>query len=93
MINVVVRGKTFTAAMESAGDLAELTASLAPRDAFAVLGPAPAPLTRLKGEHRAQFFLKGRTRRAMRDALTQAMSRMPELTRRTVVDVDPLNVL
>ena len=34
--------------------------------AWRVLGPAPAPLGRLKGEHRAQLFIKG-TQRA-RDA-------------------------
>jgi primosomal protein N' (replication factor Y) len=93
MINVVVRGKTFAAVMEAAADLASLTTSLAPGGAFHVLGPAPAPLTRLKGEHRAQFFLKGHSRRAMRQALTQAIAQMPDLARRIVVDVDPLNVL
>jgi primosomal protein N' (replication factor Y) len=93
MINVVVRGKTFSGAMAAAGDLAQLTIVNGPRGAFELLGPAPAPLTRLKGEHRAQFFLKGRSRRAMRDALKQALSEMPDLARRTVVDVDPLNVL
>ena len=35
--------------------------------AWCVLGPAPAPLARLRGEHRAQFFLKGGDRAAMRD--------------------------
>jgi primosomal protein N' (replication factor Y) len=93
MINVVVRGKTHAAAMEAASDLAQLTAAGAPRGAFNRLGPAPAPLTRLKGEHRAQFFLKGRSRRAMREALRSALSQVPDLARRTVVDVDPLNVL
>ena len=36
-------------------------------------GPAPAPLSRLKGEHRAQFFLKGTQRAAMREALLAAL--------------------
>ena len=36
---------------------------------FGVLGPAPAPLGRLSGEHRAQLFLKGRNAHAMREAL------------------------
>ena len=34
-----------------------------------VLGPAPAPLGGLKGEHRAQLFIKGTHRTAMRKAL------------------------
>ncbi len=36
---------------------------------YRVLGPATAPLSRLKGEHRAQFFIKGTHRTAMREAL------------------------
>ncbi len=58
-----------------------------------VLGPAPAPLGRLRGEHRAQFFLKGTERRAMRDALRAALDAFGELQRRVSVDVDPLSVL
>ena len=58
-----------------------------------MLGPAPAPLTRLRGEHRAQFFLKGTSRAAMRDALKQALTQLPEIARKAIVDVDPLSVL
>jgi primosomal protein N' (replication factor Y) len=58
-----------------------------------VLGPAPAPLSRLKGEHRAQLFIKGTGRNAMRTALMAVLDSRPELKRRTVVDVDPMSVL
>ena len=94
MVNVVIRGKTYDDAMSAAGDLARATGELAkPAGGFIVLGPAPAPLTRLRGEHRAQFFLKGTSRAAMRLALREALARLPELTRRVSVDIDPLNVL
>ncbi|MGE0041752.1 MAG: primosomal protein N' [Vicinamibacterales bacterium] len=97
MVNVVVRGKTFEAAMAGAADLASRTvdASGAAPGArgFVVLGPAPAPLTRLRGEHRAQFFLKGTSRGAMRAALRRALAAMPDIARRASVDVDPLSVL
>ena len=43
-----------------------------------MLGPAPAPLTRLRGEHRAQFFLKGHSRAAMRAALRDALAALPD---------------
>jgi primosomal protein N' (replication factor Y) len=90
MVNVVVRGKTFTDAMDGARDLAD-----AARGArgFAILGPAPAPLTKLRGEHRAQFFLKGTNRRLMREALQLAVSRHPRLVKRVSIDVDPLSML
>ena len=56
-------------------------------------GPAPAPLTKLRGEHRAQFFLKGTSRKAMREALQLAVSRKPSLAKRISIDVDPLSML
>jgi primosomal protein N' (replication factor Y) len=58
-----------------------------------VLGPAPAPLVRLRGEHRVQFFLKGSRRADMRQALKAVLSERPETRRRVTVDVDPVNVL
>jgi primosomal protein N' len=58
-----------------------------------VLGPAQAPLSRLKGEHRAQFFVKGTHRTAMRESLVAVLDARPEIKRRTIVDVDPMSVL
>jgi primosomal protein N' (replication factor Y) len=90
MVNIVVRGKTFEDAMTAARRLAEDTKAAT---GFALLGPAPAPLTKLRGEHRAQFFLKGTNRRIMREALQLALSRHPSLGKRVSVDVDPLSML
>lgn len=92
MANVVVRGKTYESAMEAAADLARRTAEHS-AGGFVILGPAPAPLTKLRGEHRAQFFLKGTSRKAMRNALRLSLAALPEVARRSSVDVDPLNVL
>jgi primosomal protein N' (replication factor Y) len=58
-----------------------------------VLGPAPAPLGRLRGEYRAQLLIKGTNRRRIRDAVHAAMAARPELQRRVVVDVDPMSVM
>ena len=60
---------------------------------FGVLGPAPAPLGRLRGESRVQLFLKGRDRAAMRQATRQALAGMPSLHKHVTVDVDPLSML
>jgi hypothetical protein len=59
LVNAVVRGRTFDEAMRLAQDLASALAARAAAGGFAVLGPRPAPLTRLRGEHRVQIFLKG----------------------------------
>jgi len=90
MVNVVVRGRAFEDAMKAARALANDTKAAT---GFALLGPAPAPLTKLRGEHRAQFFLKGANRRVMREALQLALSRHPSLGKRVSVDVDPLSML
>jgi primosomal protein N' (replication factor Y) len=60
---------------------------------FSILGPAPAPLGRLRGEHRVQFFLKGHRRAEMRGALKTVVASMPDIRRRITIDVDPLSVL
>ena len=93
MISAVVRGRTFEEAMRIAKDIVRRLESSAERARFLVLGPAPAPLGRLRGEHRVQCFLKGPRRADMRDALKKALAAMPEARRRVTVDVDPLNVL
>jgi len=91
MISAVVRGSTLTAALADASALTERLRAK-PRD-FEVLGPAPAPLKRLSGEHRVQLFLKGEYRRSMRKALLEALAVNPVLSRRVTIDVDPLSVL
>ncbi len=90
MVNVVVRDKTFDAAMASARLLA---GALGGRQGYVVLGPAPAPLTRLRGEHRVQVFLKGTSRKAMREGLQLALSRVAKVAKTIAVDVDPLTML
>ena len=92
MVNAVVRGRSLAVAMEDAGALAALIR----RDAGArirVLGPAVAPLARLRGQHRAQIFLKGNARPAMRRAVRAALDARPDLRRRVTIDVDPVNLL
>ena len=91
MVNAVVRGRTSRDAMTGAAELAGLLRADA--RAFRVLGPALAPIARLRGQHRAQVFLKGDHRRAMREALRTALDARPELRRRVTIDVDPLSML
>jgi primosomal protein N' (replication factor Y) len=91
MINTVVRARTFAGAMDDAAGLAERL-RLGHRD-VSVLGPAPAPLGKLRGEYRAQVLIKGVNRKRMREAVKEAMASRPDLARRTIVDVDPVSML
>jgi primosomal protein N' (replication factor Y) len=94
LANVVVRGRTFSRAIDAAADLAaELRQQAGDGDVVRVLGPAPAPLERLRGEYRAQLLIKATSRRRMREALAAALKARSDLGRRTIVDVDPVSVL
>jgi primosomal protein N' (replication factor Y) len=93
MINIVVRGRDLDEAMQVAADIARRLAPAVASLNIRMLGPAPAPLVRLRGEHRVQLFLKGTRRAEMRAALEAVLAGIPELRRRVTVDVDPINVL
>jgi primosomal protein N' (replication factor Y) len=95
LINGVVRGPSQAAAMAAAGEIVEGVRNRSSERTFAVLGPAPAPLARLKGEHRAQFFVKGpaASRAAMREAVLAALRERPDLARKVTIDVDPVTIL
>jgi primosomal protein N' (replication factor Y) len=91
MINAVVKGASLESAIADAREI--VNALRRGGEPYRVLGPAPAPLSKIKGEHRAQFFIKGTHRGAMRKALLKALGARPDLKRRTIVDVDPMSVL
>ena len=93
MINIVVRSRTFAGAMDEASGIAQRMRGDAERGGLKVLGPAPAPIGRLRGEYRAQLLIKGAQRKRMREALQAAIAARPELQRRVLVDVDPISVL
>ena len=93
LINAVVRAAAFGRAMDDAAELAARVRAGATAGAFQVLGPAPAPLGKLRGEYRAQIFLKGTRRTSMREALQQAVAAIPDLRRRVTIDIDPLSVM
>jgi len=91
LVSAVVRGTHYRQTMQEA---AELVAAVQRRPSrFRVLGPASAPIGRLRGQYRVQLFLKGPHRREMREALLAALDGRTELRRRVVVDVDPVWML
>lgn len=93
LINVIVRDADLAAAMTAARRIAAVVRRVGESRGVRVVGPAPAPLSRLRGEYRAQLFAKGADRNALRAAVRAAVGAHPELKGRVVVDVDPLSVL
>jgi primosomal protein N' (replication factor Y) len=93
LVNVIVRSADGARGATEADALARaLRAAAGGR--YRVLGPAHAPLARLRNEHRFQVLLKGH-RPSMREAVRAAMTarygeqRWPGIA----VDVDPLTVM
>jgi primosomal protein N' (replication factor Y) len=61
-----------------------------------ILGPAPAPLARLKGEHRFQLLLKSRSRRSLRevaDAALKSASANGVNLRSVNLEIDPVSIM
>ena len=91
LVNVVVRGTDPNATTKGAALLVRQVRKQ--QGQFEVLGPAPAPIARLRGQFRMQLFLKGSSRREMREAIEAVLAQYSELKRRVVVDVDPVTML
>ncbi|PYQ69631.1 MAG: primosomal protein N' [Acidobacteria bacterium] len=93
LVNTIVRGRTFSAAIDDAADIVQKLRDAARGGDLRVLGPAPPPIARLRGEYRAQLLIKGVNRKRIREALQTALKTRPDLQKRVIVDVDPISVL
>ncbi len=95
LANVIVRDTNLENAIRWSRRLSEY---FAPQDGKGarILGPASAPLARLKKEHRYQFLLKSPTKSALTKILSGALSfcdakEIPQTA--VLVDMDPLTLL
>jgi len=93
LVNLIVRSQDELKGAAEAKALAAALRTSAP-GRYRVLGPAHAPLARIKSEHRFQILLKG-SRPAMRDAVKAALVARygPQRWPGVAVDVDPLTVM
>ncbi|PYS35578.1 MAG: primosomal protein N' [Acidobacteria bacterium] len=61
-----------------------------------ILGPAPAPLARLRGDYRIQLLVKSRSRKQMRGVIDAAMKSMEESgndLRSVTLEIDPVSMM
>jgi len=61
-----------------------------------ILGPAPAPLARLKGEHRIQLLVKGRSRRQLREVVDKGLEAVASrgISLRSInLEIDPVSIM
>ncbi|MEW6129037.1 MAG: primosomal protein N' [Acidobacteriota bacterium] len=96
LININVRDKDFERANAAAMDLSRELREVAKDGSLRILGPAPAPIARIKGDHRFQILIKARSRKRAREALDFAMHRVINAghnPRCFSVEVDPISLM
>ncbi len=96
LINICVHDKEFDRASNAATDLARELRESARDSGLRVLGPAPAPISRIKGEHRFQILIKARSRARARETLDFATSQVLASgynPRSISIEVDPISLM
>jgi primosomal protein N' (replication factor Y) len=93
---LLVRGDDLTKTHALASELKRALDEANADRACRVLGPAPAPLARLRGEHRIQILIKSRSRPRLRAMLDLALSDVAERgydLHNVNVEIDPVNLM
>jgi primosomal protein N' (replication factor Y) (superfamily II helicase) len=96
LINVLIHEKDHDRANGTASEFARELRTAARDGGIRVLGPAPAPISRIKNEYRFQVLIKAQSRSRAREALDVAMDRVTSAGHnpRTIsVEVDPMNLM
>lgn len=96
LVNILVHDKEAIKAHAAAERLANELRQAVQDQGLRVLGPAPAPLARLRSEYRFQVLIKARNRRSAREALDIAMDRTLQAgfsPYSIAIEVDPINLM
>ncbi|MFN6202949.1 MAG: primosomal protein N' [Acidobacteriota bacterium] len=96
LINLLIRHAELPKAAATAAEVVRQLRTADAERVLRVLGPAPAPLARIRGEHRLQVLIKTRHRREAREALDAAMSALRENgfdSRLVTIDMDPVSLM
>lgn len=93
LANILVWGKDRNSVARHTRGAAEALASVAP-DEWAVLGPSPAPLSKLKGVWRWHVLVKAPRDAVLAEVISHALSDLSTPSGVTcVVDIDPVDLL
>ena len=94
LANILLRSEKQEDAMRMSGEISHLLTP--PPENLKVLGPAEAPVPRLKNEYRYQLLIKAKDRRILNQTLQQLRAYAIEHkwnATSLVIDVDPLTLL
>ncbi|HRR42197.1 MAG TPA: primosomal protein N', partial [Syntrophales bacterium] len=97
LVNVRISGLKKENVEECAREVAEMTRalakSLAPGESVDIIGPAEAPIPKLKGRYRWQLILKGKSVQSLHGVAQNILSQRRRRGVDVRVDVDPLNFM
>jgi len=94
LANLLVRSQSQEEALRMAGELGHLLTP--PPESLKILGPAEAPVPRLKNEYRYQLLIKAGSRKVLKETLESVRRFAAERNWKAtalVIDVDPLTLL
>jgi primosomal protein N' (replication factor Y) len=96
LASILIKHADYAHAAETAQTLRNSLDAANPEKTCRILGPAPASLARLKGEHRLQILIKAENRSKLRQildiALADAEAKSCDL-KTVFVEIDPVNML
>jgi primosomal protein N' (replication factor Y) len=93
---LLVRHKDAARANATAQQLRQALVEANSNHACRILGPAPAPFARLRGEHRVQLLIKSRSRKQMRvviDAALKTLEKAGNDLRSVTLEIDPVSMM
>ncbi len=96
LINVLIHDKDYDRANGAASAFARELREAGKESSMRVLGPAPAAISRIRGEYRFQVLIKARSRTRAREALDVAMDRVSadgHSLRAISIEVDPISLM
>src|SRR5436305_8712104 len=78
LASLLIHGEDLTRTQATAAELKRALEEANTDRACRILGPAPAPLARLRGEHRIQILIKSRSRPRLREIIDMAVASAAE---------------
>jgi primosomal protein N' (replication factor Y) (superfamily II helicase) len=96
LASLLAHGEDFTRVQATAADIRQALDDANRDRACRILGPAPAPLARLRGEHRIQILIKSRSRPRLREVIDIAFANAAARgcdVRSINLEIDPINLM
>ena len=93
IVSLQISSNTREKAVHAADELGKIVKALAGRSRIEVMGPAEAPIARIKGKYRRHILLKGASSQGLHTLVRNVLKMNPIRDVTIKVDVDPVNFM